>query len=158
MGKTRVCAAKAYRYFQRRRTKRIKLKQQFLNINQLNNQNLGRLYLVMVHQLLDIFLQNERSIWIKPKPNQGYWNRVLEKWEDTNYPCHLRLHKQVCTVGVVTLAVTIEGMASAQTEPGTKRVINFIHSTQIQCCKLPMRLGRLAEHSLTIQPLTQDVW
>ena len=67
MGKASVCAAKAYRYFQRRRTKRIKLKQQFLNINQLNNQNLIRLYLVMVHQLLDIFLQNERSIWIKPK-------------------------------------------------------------------------------------------
>ena len=94
MGKARVCAAKAYKYFQRRQTKRIKLKQQFLNINQLNNHNLIRLYLVMVHQLLDIiFLSNERSIWIKSKPNQGYWNRVLEKWEDTDYPYHLRLHK-----------------------------------------------------------------
>ena len=61
-------------------------------------------------------------------------------------------------VGVATLAVSIARMTSAQSEPGTKSVINFIHSTQIQCCKLPLRLGRLAEHSLTIQPLTQDVW
>ena len=54
---------------------------------------LPRLFAIVFHQLCDLFLRKERSIWIKKKPNQGYWDRVLEKWEDGDYPYHLRVQK-----------------------------------------------------------------
>ena len=54
---------------------------------------LPRLFAIVFHQLCDLFLRKERFIWIKEKPNQGYWDRVLEKWEGGDYPYHLRVQK-----------------------------------------------------------------
>ena len=90
MGK--ICAAKVY--FCKRRTKRYKSLQQ-LNIINTYKRNciLPQLFAIVFHQLCDLFLRKERSIWIKEKPNQGYWDRVLEKWQDGDYPYHLRVQK-----------------------------------------------------------------
>ena len=90
MGK--IFAAKVY--FCKRQTKRYKSPQQ-LNIITTYKRNciLPRLFAIVFQQLCDLFLRKERSIWIKEKPNQGYWDRVLEKWEDGDYPYHLHAQK-----------------------------------------------------------------